>query len=126
VGGGLVRGGEEAGWCDGGGPLEEGGGGGKGELHVLWAGGGGVVRGWVGDGGVLVDGGGRDGVHEWGAGGRARDGGGALATVGAVRQLVVVETASQFGLLEVGGDVLVGHLLKTSLEEIDFLLSRLG
>lgn len=36
-------------------------------------------------------------------------------------ELVVVQAASELSLLEMGGNVLVGHLLKSSLEQIDFL-----
>jgi hypothetical protein len=38
-----------------------------------------------------------------------------------VGELVVVQTAGEFGFLEVGGDVFVGHFLETGLEEVDFL-----
>lgn len=34
---------------------------------------------------------------------------------------MVVQAARELGLLEVRGDVLVGHLLETRLEEVDFL-----
>ncbi len=36
-------------------------------------------------------------------------------------ELVVVETAGKLSLLQVCRNMLVWHLLKTSLEEIDFL-----
>lgn len=54
-------------------------------------------------------------------GGRGRHGGRALAPIAAMAELVVVQAASELGLLEVGGNVLVGHLLKSGLEQIDFL-----
>lgn len=38
-----------------------------------------------------------------------------------MRELVVVQAAGELGLLEVRGDVLIGHLLEARLEEIDFL-----
>ena len=38
-----------------------------------------------------------------------------------MRELVVVQTAGELGLLEVRGDVLIGHFLEACLEEIDFL-----
>lgn len=38
---------------------------------------------------------------------------------------MVMETACQFGLAEVGGDLLVRYPLKAHLEEIDFLKERL-
>lgn len=38
-----------------------------------------------------------------------------------MRKLVVVQAAGELGLLEVRGDVFVGHLLETCLEEVDFL-----
>lgn len=34
---------------------------------------------------------------------------------------MVVQAAGELSLLEVRGNVLVGHLLETSLEEVDFL-----
>lgn len=46
---------------------------------------------------------------------------GPLAPVAAVAELMVVQTAGKLGLLEVRRDMLVGHLLKPSLEEVDFL-----
>lgn len=52
---------------------------------------------------------------------RGRHGGRALTPVAAMAELVVVQAASELGLLEMGGDVLVGHLLKPGLEQIDFL-----
>lgn len=36
-------------------------------------------------------------------------------------ELVIVQAAGEFGLLEVRGDVLVGHLLEARLEKVDFL-----
>lgn len=72
----------------------------------------------------LVDGardrGGHDGRV---AAGRAARGHGccSLAAVAAVAELVVVETACELRLLQVSSNVLVRHLLETSLEEIDFL-----
>jgi hypothetical protein len=38
-----------------------------------------------------------------------------------MRELMIVEATSQLGLFQVRGDVLIGHLLETSLEKIDFL-----
>lgn len=67
----------------------------------------------------------RDGGEHYGrvssGGRRGRHGGGALAPVAAMAELVVVQAASKLSLLEVGGDMLVGHLLKSGLEQIDFL-----
>ena len=40
-----------------------------------------------------------------------------------MRQLVVVQTASQLSLLQVGSNMLVGHLLHAGLEEVIFLRS---
>lgn len=45
-----------------------------------------------------------------------RDGRGALAAVAAVRELVEMQAAGQLSLLQVGSNVLVGHLLHTGLE----------
>lgn len=53
------------------------------------------------------------------------DGGSPLAAVASVRELVIVETASKLRLLEVGSDMLVGHLLHSSLEEV-VLLQEMG
>lgn len=39
-------------------------------------------------------------------------------------QLVVMETAGQLGLLQMCGDMLVGHFLQASLQEINFLFQR--
>jgi len=36
-------------------------------------------------------------------------------------QLVVVEAASQLGLFQMSGDMLIRHFLEPSLEKIDFL-----
>lgn len=66
------------------------------------------------------DGGEHDGRVSRGRG-RRRHGGRALTPVAAMAELVVVQAASELSLLEVGGDVLVGHLLKSGLEQIDFL-----
>ena len=38
-----------------------------------------------------------------------------------MRELVVMEATSQLGLFQVRGNVFVWHLLKASLEKIDFL-----
>lgn len=38
-------------------------------------------------------------------------------------KLVVVKAARKLSLLQVSSDVLVGHLLETCLEEVDFLHS---
>ena len=61
-------------------------------------------------------------------GGARRDGrrtrlaaGRGVASVRPVRELVVVQAARELRLLEVGGDVLVGHLLETGLEKVDLL-----
>lgn len=72
----------------------------------------------------LSDRGGHRGLHDRGVvrGRTRRDRSRALlAAVAAVAKLVVVQAASQLGLLQVSGNVLVGHLLETSLEEINFL-----
>ncbi len=39
-------------------------------------------------------------------------------------QLVVVQPARQLRLFQVSCDVLVGHLLETGLEKVDFLFTR--
>jgi len=39
-------------------------------------------------------------------------------------KLVVVQAAGQLGLLEMSGNVLVGHLLKTSLQQINLLFRQ--
>lgn len=54
--------------------------------------------------------------------GRRRNGRGALTAMASVRQLVVVQTAGQLGLLEVGGNVLVGHLLHACLKQVVLLV----
>lgn len=41
-----------------------------------------------------------------------------------MRELVVMQTAGKFGLLEMGGNVLVWHLLRSSLEKV--ILLRTG
>jgi hypothetical protein len=38
-----------------------------------------------------------------------------------MRQLVIVQPAGQFGLLQMGSNMLVWHLLRTSLKEVGFL-----
>ena len=53
--------------------------------------------------------------------GPRRHGSGALATVAAVAELVVMETAGKLRLLQVGRDMLVGHFLHPRLEQISFL-----
>lgn len=54
--------------------------------------------------------------------GARRTGGiGPLAAITTMRELMIVEATSQLGLFQVRGDVLIGHLLETSLEKIDFL-----
>jgi hypothetical protein len=47
---------------------------------------------------------------------------GTLAAVASVRQLVVVKAASQLSLFQMSGNVLIGHLLETSLEKVNFLI----
>jgi len=37
-------------------------------------------------------------------------------------ELVIVEATSQLSLFQVSGNVLIGHLLETGLEKINFLL----
>ena len=77
---------------------------------------------------VLVDRRGNRGLEDGrvpAVGGTRRHGGGALAAVAAVAELVVVKTACKLRLLQVGGDVLVGHLLHACLEEISFLYAGL-
>lgn len=76
--------------------------------------------------GGLVDGRGDGGEHHGGVAGRGAaggHGGGALATVAAVAELVVVQAACELGLLQVRGDVLVGHLLQAGLEQINLLMN---
>lgn len=62
------------------------------------------------------------------AGGAARSGrghgGGSLAAMAAVGQLVEVQAAGKLRLLEVGSDVLVRHLLHAGLEEVVLLFLR--
>jgi hypothetical protein len=98
----------------------------SGELDVLWRLRR-VVVGWRGywlHGTILVDGRWHGVVHDGrvrnsaGAGG---DGSTTLAAVAPMRQLVVVETASQLSLFQVSGNVFVGHLLEAGLEKINFL-----
>lgn len=97
----------------------------------LDAGGGAVAAEGAGRGhaaaGGLVDGA-RDGRgHDGGVASRRRargHGGRPLAAVAAVAELVVVQAAGELGLLEVGGDVLVRHLLQAGLEQVDFLYRR--
>jgi hypothetical protein len=55
------------------------------------------------------------------AGSRRRDGRGALATVATVRELVKVQAAGKFGLLQVCSDMFVRHLLHAGLKEVVFL-----
>lgn len=72
------------------------------------------ARGRDGARGGLVDGRGDGGEHDGRVAGRRRrrrHGRGALAAVAAVAELVVVQAAGELCLLEVRGDVLVGHLL---------------
>lgn len=38
-----------------------------------------------------------------------------------MRELMVVQTAGKFGLLEMGGNVLVRHLLRSSLKKVVLL-----
>lgn len=74
--------------------------------------------------GGLVDRARDGGGHYGGVAGRGRAGGHRgrpLAAVAAVAQLVVVQAARELRLLQVGGDVLVGHLLQAGLEQVDFL-----
>lgn len=46
---------------------------------------------------------------------------GSLAAVASVGQLMVVEAAGELSLFQMSGDVLVRHLLESSLEKIYFL-----
>lgn len=46
---------------------------------------------------------------------------GSLTAFAAMRKLMVMKATGQFSLLQVVGNVLVGHFLETSLEEIDLL-----
>jgi hypothetical protein len=62
-----------------------------------------------------------DGRVNHGASTRRGDRVGPLAAVTSVRQLVVVKTACQLSLFQVSSDVLVRHLLETSLEKIHLL-----
>ncbi len=100
---------------------------GRGHVAVLARGA--ALRRRLGDGAVVVldaevvVGRVRRGPHRAGRGGRA-DGAVAFAAVARVRELVVVETAGELRLLQVRGDVLVGHLLHPGLEEICFLQRR--
>lgn len=64
------------------------------------------------------------GLHERGVsiGRRARRHGRCpLAPVAAVAQLVVVQAACQLRLLQMGGDVLVRHLLQAGLKQVNLL-----
>jgi hypothetical protein len=81
----------------------------------------GASRGRHGPGNVVPAGAGHRDGHDGRDVGAGRARGGALATVAAVGELVVVETASQLGLLEVSSNVLVRHLLHASLEQVHFL-----
>lgn len=75
--------------------------------------------------GGLMDGARDRGLHEGGVsvGRRARrHGRRPLAAVAAVAQLVVVQAACQLRLLQMGGDVLVRHLLQAGLKKVYFLL----
>lgn len=56
-----------------------------------------------------------------GRGAAGGHGGGALAAVAAVAELVVVQAAGELGLLQVRGDVLVGHLLQAGLKQVNLL-----
>ena len=56
-----------------------------------------------------------------GASTRGRHRVGPLAAVAAMRELVVVKATCQFSLFQVVGNVLIGHFLEPSLEEVDFL-----
>lgn len=57
----------------------------------------------------------------WRSVGTGRSRGCPLAATTSMGELVVVQTASELSLVEVGGDVLVGHLLETSAKKICFL-----
>lgn len=54
--------------------------------------------------------------------GAGRDARCALAAVRAMAKLVVMQAACQLSFLQVGGDVLVGHLLEACLEQVHFLV----
>lgn len=74
--------------------------------------------------GSLMNGTRDGGVHERrvaGRGGAGGHGGRALATVAAMAELVIVQAAGELCLLQVGGDMLVRHLLQPCLEQVDFL-----
>ena len=53
------------------------------------------------------------------------DGVGSLAAVTPMRQLMVVKTTCQLSLFQVSSDMLIRHLLETSLEKIHLLGNRL-
>lgn len=58
--------------------------------------------------------------HDWGVSHgtstRRGDGVGSLAAIAPVGQLMIVKAASQLGLLQVSGDMLVRHLLEARLK----------
>lgn len=56
-----------------------------------------------------------------GARARRRDRVRSLAAVAAMRELVVMEATCQLSLLQVVGNVLVGHFLETGLKKVDLL-----
>jgi hypothetical protein len=55
--------------------------------------------------------------HSTGRGNRV----GSLASVASVRELMIMEATSQLSLFQVRCNVLVGHFLKSSLKEVNFL-----
>jgi len=67
-----------------------------------------------------------DGRVNHGASTRRGDRVGPLAAVTPVRQLVVVKTACQLSLFQVSSDMLIRHLLETSLEKIHLLRTGLA
>lgn len=116
--------GESSGWAVGAGALKKGRG--RRKLNMdrgLWR----VRVCWRGDRlhGMLVDGRWHGSLHDGrvhhGPSVRRGDRVGPLAAVAPMRQLVVVEATCQLGLFQMSGDVLVWHLLETSLQKINFL-----
>jgi hypothetical protein len=77
---------------------------------------------------MFVDRRGHRGMQDWRVAVRRprRHGSGALAPVAAVAELVVVKATCELRLLQVGGDMLVRHLLHSRLEKISFLIFAPG
>lgn len=118
---------EISGWAAGNGLVEQAGG--RWELHMNWRSRRVRISCWRdrldGNVFVLADGRGHSMCHfgrvDSRAGTGRGDGACSLAAVASMRELMVMKTASQLSLFQVSGNVLVGHLLETSLKKIDFL-----